>query len=108
MAQLTVEDVSLSGATPNLVAAGANGDSFANDGRTVFRVDNAGASSVTVTVDSPTPCNYGYTHNVVATVAAGATEDLGPFPSARFNDDKNNVNVTYSGVTSVTVSPIRA
>lgn len=107
MAQLTVEDVSLTGGTPNLVAASAGGDAFSNDGHTMFKVTNGGASSVTATVASPVPCNYGYNHDVVVNVAAGTTVDLGPFPPARFNDNKGNANVTYSEVTSVTVSPVR-
>lgn len=107
MAQLDVEAVSLTGGTPSMVAASAGGDSFSNDGHTMFKVTNGGASSVTVTVASPQDCNYGYNHDVVVNVAAGATVDVGPFPPARFNDNKGNVNVTYSEVTSVTVSPVR-
>ncbi|WDL96402.1 hypothetical protein [Alicyclobacillus sp. ALC3] len=107
MAQLSVEAVSLTGGTPSMAAADANGDAFSNDGHTMFRVTNGGVASATVTVASPQPCNYGYNHDVVANVAAGTTVDLGPFPPTRFNDNQGNTNVTYSEVTSLTVSPVR-
>ena len=107
MAQLVVEAVSLAGTTPNMVAASAGGDSFSNDGNTMFKVTNGSASAVTVTIDSPLPCNFGYNHNVIVNVAAGATVDLGPFAPTRFNDSVGNVDVTYSAVTSVTVAAVR-
>lgn len=107
MAQLTVESVSLDGSYPAMVSADANGDSFSNGGNEMFKVTNGGATSITVTVKSPLPCNYGYNHDVALSVAAAATVDVGPFPPMRFNDNKGNVNVTYSAVTSVTVSAVR-
>lgn len=106
MAQLTVEAVSLTGATPAMVAASTGGDSFSNSGKEMLKVTNGGSSSVTVTVASPQPCNYGYNHDVVVDVTAGATQDIGPFPPARFNS-KGNVQVTYSGVNLVTVAAVR-
>jgi hypothetical protein len=107
MAQLNVEDVSLSGVAPAMVAADVNGDTFSNDGRTMFKVTNGSAAAITATITSPQPCNYGYNHDVAVNVAAGATVDVGPFPPARFNNHQGNVSVSYSAVTSVTVSPVR-
>ena len=107
MAQLVAEAVSLAGATPSMVAASAGGDSFNNDGNTMFKVTNGSTSAVTVTIDSPLPCNFGYNHNVIVNVAAGATVDLGPFAPSRCNDQTGNVNVAYSLATSVTVAAVR-
>lgn len=105
---LTLQQETLSGVAPNFVAATAGGDSFANDGNTSLRVKNGSASPITVTINSPTQCNMGFTHNVAVTVAAGAEQDIGPFPPSRFNDQYGNVNVTYSASASVTVAAVQA
>lgn len=107
MAQLPVEAVSLTGSAPNLVAASAGGDVLANDGRTLLRVTNANTAATTVTVTSVANCNFGYNHNLVVNVAAGATVDLGPFAPTRFNDANGNVDIAYSAVTALTVGGIR-
>lgn len=107
MAVLTVEKPTTSGVASTLVAASAGGDSFANDGRVILRVQNGGASSITVTATATGQCNQGALHNATGSVSAGATNDFGPFPASQFNDGSGNVNVTYSAVTSVTVAAIR-
>lgn len=92
---------------PITTAATAGGDSFDNDGRTMFIVKNGGGSPITVTFDSLVPSNYGTDVNVVGTVAAGQTWFFGPFDPARFNDANGRVGVAYSAVTSVTVDVCR-
>lgn len=107
MADLTVQAVSLTGAVITPVAAAAGGDTFSNDGRTILRVVNGGASPITATVNSLVACNQGFDHDAAVTVAAGVTKDIGPFPVARFNNSSGKAAVTYSDVTSVTVAAIR-
>lgn len=106
MALLTVTKPSLTGVTSNPVPASSGGDTFPNDGFTFLRVKNGGGSSITVTINSQTPCNYGFDHDMTVTVAAGAEELIGTFPVNRFNDANGYVSVTYSAVTSVTVEAI--
>jgi hypothetical protein len=87
-------------------AAAAGGDSFANDGHTVFIVKNGGGSACVVTVNAPTKCNHGFEHDVVVSVAAGATAQIGPFSPQRFNNLTGLVDVTYNQVTTVTVAAV--
>jgi len=93
-------------AVPVTTAAGG-GDSFDNDGRTVFIVKNASGGSITVTFNSLVQSNYGTDVDPVLTVAAGATLIAGPFDPVRYNDANGRVGVTYSGVTSLTVQAVR-
>lgn len=104
MATLTVQDVTTAGVVPaSLVAATVSGDQFQNDGRTMFEVLNGSGGSITVTFASQRPCDQGSTHNTAVAVAASATKRIGPFDPNRYNDANGYVQVTYSGVTSLTV-----
>lgn len=95
-------------------AATSAGDSFANDGRTMFCVKNGNGSTMTVTI---TPGNATravpgvgvVTKSTVSVVVPATTGEtmIGPFPPAFYNDASGNVNVTYSAVTSVTVAAVR-
>lgn len=109
---LTVTDLSRAGYshTAGKAAANVDGNYWANDGRIFLAVTNGSGGSITVTlvwgasgvtVDGQTP-----TQRTVA-IAAGATTFIGPFPTATYNDATGNANVTYSAVTSVTVSACR-
>jgi len=106
MAELSVQQTGLTGLSPVFSAADVGGDTFVNDGRTVLYVQNGGAVDTTVTVDSPTPCNYGYEHDVQVTVPAGEERVIGPFRQDRFNDDNGRAAVAYSEVTLVTVAAL--
>lgn len=111
MAVLTPVDVTLAGVADNLVAAAGGGDSFPNNGHVVFVVNNGSAGAITVTFDDPNTPNPGsasqFNPDVAVSVPAGARRTIGPFPPFRFNDANGRVNVTYSGVTSLTVMPLR-
>lgn len=96
----------LTGMAPVYVAAGAAGDEFANTGRVFLHVKNSGASSINVTINSQTPCSYGFDHDVVVAVPNGEDRMIGPFPKTRFDDANGKVQVSYSDVTSVTVAAI--
>jgi hypothetical protein len=106
MAQLTVISANLSGKSLTETAASSGGDTFANNGQTLFKVTNGGTASITVTVNSQKLCNFGFDHNLDVTVAAGEEKVIGSFDRPRFNDDSGNVSITYSAVTSVTVCAI--
>jgi hypothetical protein len=89
-----------------LTAAAGGGDTFANGGAQVLIVDNADATSKTVTLNFPsgtTVDGQSVTPRTV-TVAAGARKYIGPFPPTTYNDSTSGlVSVSYSAVTSVTV-----
>lgn len=106
MATLTKQNVVLTGLNPSFVAAAAGGDEFLNSGRAFIYVKNGGGSSINVTVDSQAPCSQGYDHDAVVAIPAGEERMIGPFPKDRFNDASEKVQITYSGVTSVTIAVI--
>lgn len=90
---------------PTPAAAASGGDQFTNTGRQLLKVVNGGGSAVTVTVPAQVTCDQGSSHNITNSVAAGATELMGPFTS-RYTDTNGYTQITYSGVTSVTVAVI--
>lgn len=106
MAVLNVQNFSSVGVAPAFAAATSGGDNFPGNGTCYLFVKNASASSMTATVNSIAPCSYGFDHDLVTTVGAGATVQIGPFPASRYNDANGNVNITYSAVTSVTVAVV--
>ena len=103
---LTPITVVTTGAAVALAAANADGNYFANNtGRTVLLVKNAGAGSVNVTVNSQRACDQGFDHDLVVAVANDSViVAIGPFTTSRFNDGDGRVQITYSGVSSVTVA----
>lgn len=113
MAILTVIQPTLAGVSDALVSAAGGGDSFPNDGYTVFRVNNASGGALTVRFDAPGALApdqaASFDADVQVSVPAGASRIIGPFTDkARFNDANGRVNVTYpGGVTSLTVGAIR-
>jgi hypothetical protein len=106
MADLNIQKTTLIGLNVTYSAADVAGDRMINDGNTVFKIKNADAAAKTVTINSAATCNYGFDHDLVISVPAGEEREIGPFPRNRFNDDTGKVNVTYDGVTSVTVAAV--
>lgn len=109
MAVLTPQSPSLTGAALTFAAAAGGGDSFPNQGRSVLIFRNGSGGPLTVTADCPNPDNFGVSGSgldSVVSVPDGATSDFvwGPFNPARFNDSNGRVQLSYSGVTSLTVA----
>jgi hypothetical protein len=104
MAALTVQNVANTGLSPTYSSVGVSGDTFANDGRTIFRAVNAATAARTVTVDSPTSCNQGSAHDIAIVVAASDDQVAGPFDPARFG---TTVTLTYSATASLTIAALR-
>lgn len=107
MATLAPQSIVLTGLNPSYAAASAGGDEFVNDGKKFLHVKNGGAGAINVTAVCQTACNYGTgspTHDDVVAVPAAGERIIGPFPPGRFNDGNGKVQITYSGVTSLTVA----
>ena len=121
MAVITVSDLLLSdynGTDPTGAgtAASSGGDSFANDGKTILLVRNAGSGTPTISVapvNSTLLTNYGSlaaTSHSAAMAAGNVTVQyliLGPFPKAIYNDGNGRVNIAYTSVSSVSVTPLK-
>ena len=108
MAILAVTPITRAGVNDAGAAAAGGGDSFPNDGKTFVRVFNGGGSPITVTEKIPTtkrPEGLTITEKTVA-VPAGEARDIGSWPAGIYNDADGRMNITYSGVTSVTVKAL--
>ncbi len=105
MAVLSVQSVTTAGLEATYAAAAGGGDSFSNDGKTILHVKNASVGDITVTINSQVACDQGSDHNAAVVVTAGEERFIGPFP-ARYNNASGAVEVTYSGVTTLTVRPL--
>jgi hypothetical protein len=107
MAILTVQSIVKAGLGPTYTAAAGGGDSFPNGGNEYLHVKNGGGSPVTVTIPAQKGCDeFGVTnaaHDMVVSVPATGERIIGPVSPRQFNDANGRAQVTYSGVTSVTV-----
>lgn len=104
MATLVVQQATTAGALKAaLVAAAAGGDQFQNNGRTTLEIANGSGAPITVTVPRTKACDQGSLHPVTNVVGAGTTEVMGPFPIDLHNDAAGYCQITYSGVTSLTI-----
>jgi hypothetical protein len=111
MAELSVQTIDrIAGTVVSMSAAAGGGDSFKNTGATYMRIANGSGGAITITADCPNPDNFGVTGaalDLAISVAAGATKVWGPFDPKRFNDANGLVQLTYSGVTSLTVAAVQ-
>ena len=103
MPALTVTAITRTGAEQAAkVAADVGGDTFVNDAKTFLRVANASGGALVVTVNATKNCDQGFDHDTVVSVPDAATDyEIGPFPTDIFG---RVASVTYSGVTSLTIS----
>jgi hypothetical protein len=108
VALLGVQQITQAGVAVTTQAAAAGGDTVQPGDSTWIEVTNAGGGSINVTVDSVVPSNYGTDVDLVVAVPAGQSRRIGPLGPARFaNPTTGLVNVTYSGVASVTVAAVK-
>ena len=107
MSTLNIQKVVLGGLSPTYAAASAGGNEFENSGREFIHVKNGHTSPQTVTVNSQVVCNQGFDHDVAVAIPASEERMIGPFPQSRFNDAGGKVQVTYSGVTALTIAAVQ-
>lgn len=103
MATLTTQTITKGGITPSYASAAGGGDRFTPGDTTYLEVINGSGGSITVTIDSKVPSNYGTDVNLAVAVGAGARAKIGPLPAQRFAASDGLGDISYSGVTSLTV-----
>jgi hypothetical protein len=98
---------------PAYTPAAGGGDTFVPGDQTFVHAKNGSGGVITITVAdalTPVPAGSAAVNNFVQTVAAGGEAMLGPFPASRFaqpaGGTPGSANMTYSGVTSLTVAVI--
>lgn len=107
MAQLSPLSVTRAGTTLATASAAGGGDSFLNTGTEMLYVANGGVGSITVTIAVQTTVDGQAVPGRTVTVSNGVTKLIGPFPTPNYNDANGLVQISYSGVTSVTVAVIK-
>lgn len=110
VAVLTSQQVTHAGlsSTAGMVAATpTTGDKFQPGANVWLDVNNASGVSVTVTVDSKVPSNYGTDSDVVKVIPAGERHEIGPFPAQRFAGTDGLADVVCAPAASVTLRPKR-
>jgi len=87
---------------------GTNGNKFSNDGRTLLRVKNASGAPITVTIETPnTVAGLAIADQTVSIPATTGDKLIGPFTTDFNQPGTQDVYVSYSGVTSLTVDVYR-
>lgn len=107
MPTLAVIESSVAGAVFATANADVGGDEFTNTGREIIYVANGSGGDITVTFTGQSASNFNVTTNNAVVVSAGTTEVIGPFLKGWFSDTNNKVQVTYSGISSLTVAIIQ-
>src|SRR5689334_18052618 len=108
MANIAIQDILASGAAPSFVAAAGGGDSFDYDPNGFIEVRNAGGSPINATVVVPGSFLGQAIPDVVQSVPATTGNVKFKMHPSMINPATGKVDVTYSGVTSVTVAALRA
>lgn len=91
-------------------AAAGGGDTFVNTGVELVVFKNASVGSITVTIATPGTVDGLAIADRTIAVGAGETRLVGPFPPGIYNDtfiSGGVVAMTYSGVTTFTVTVIK-
>lgn len=107
MAVLTVQDAVNTGLNATYASAASGGDEFANTGTEIVHVKNGSGGSVTVTVATTQEVEGLAVADVSVAIPAGEDRFIGPFRQKTFNASDDNVDVTYSSETSVTLAVIK-
>lgn len=96
-----------------LAAANGGGDSFFMTGKEIVIFNNGSGGTITITLSTvvaAVPDNFGVTnavHDITLAVPAGKIGIWGPAALNRFKDVNGNAQLTYSGVTTLTVGVFR-
>lgn len=107
MAQLSVQEIDRDGLNPTLSAAAGGGDSWANTGKEFIYINNGDASPVTLTIVTQQTVDGQAVADRTVTIPAGEFRLVGPFPVGTYNDGNNLCQLTYSGVTSLTLGIVK-
>jgi hypothetical protein len=109
MAVLTVQSIVRAGLDPSYVAATGGGDQFLPGSDVFLHVKNGHTSAQTVTVVTPGTVLGDIAQADVAVSVPNADERIiGPFPASHFADSTDGLaDITYSGVTALTIAAIR-
>jgi hypothetical protein len=116
MATLTRANVIETGLTLAAVACSGGGDVVDNsDGKTFLYIKNASVGSITVTIAAASAAasisdpKFGLLakSNLGVVLGAGVEKIIGPFKKQGFNNASDQLAITYSGVTTLTIAALK-
>jgi hypothetical protein len=105
--EITVQELTLEEAEVSFAAANVDGNFISNNGNIGLRLANGSGSEITATVAAQNACSQGFNHDVVITIPAGDTVEVGKLPIRYYNDALGNINITYTDVTSLTIAAVQ-
>lgn len=105
MAAIAPQVAKVVGTAVTFAAASAGGDTVAPNPTGILHVKNGSGASITVTVVVPGNTEFGQAApDIPVVVAAGGHAAIGPLNSQTLLNGSGLVDITYSGVTSLTVA----
>ena len=108
MALLATQQIGLTPAAIVYNATAGGGDTINADDKTFVHIKNASGGSLTVTFETPNTVSGLAVADLPVSVPAAGDRVVGPFSPSLFGTAAGLVNVTYSGVTSLTMAVLRA
>jgi hypothetical protein len=106
MALIAAQTVSAAGLAPTYTAASAGGDQAPVGGGYFLEVRNGGGASITVTVVTPGTIKGLAIADTTLTITAAGTGVI-PMDTIYRNPSTGRADISYSGVTSVTVAVLQ-
>lgn len=103
MAVYSPETIQIGGTAPTYNAAAGGGDKVGRPGtNVVLHIKNGGGSAITATVVTPGTIAGQAIGDVAVSVPAAGERFIGPLTRQYFANDDEQVDLTWSGTTSVT------
>ena len=107
MATLATQNVVSAGLAPTYAAASAGGDKVSPGATTFVHVKNASAGALTVTLVTAATFNGYAVADLAVSIPAAGERMIGPLTADVFRNSADGlVDVTYSGVTSLTIASV--
>jgi hypothetical protein len=104
MATLTVQNITKAGDEPTYVSAAGGGDEFANNGKTMFVLNNGSGGTIVATIiTQATKDGLAVADRTVSVLAGDTAWVVDLDPNVYNVPATGRVQVTYDGVTSLTV-----
>jgi len=95
------------GLTPAYTSCSGGGDVFPNAGNEVIHIKNGHSGAQTVTIVSQSTVDGLAVADRAIAIPAGEERFIGPFPQGTYNNSSGQVELTYSGVTSLTIAVLK-
>lgn len=107
MATLSVQTINRDGLEATYSACAGGGDEFANAGDEFIHIKNGSGGDITLTIVTQATVDGQAVGDRTVVITAGEERLIGPFPTGTYNDGAGKVQLTYSGVTSLTIGILK-